>query len=134
MVETRVTLSILQSEINRWIRNPIEFVLAEGATVVDVIHQADQEIRKHVEKFPVNGYHSLLHMVYHPIEERFYKQVAIQGYIKPGHFLNIRNHPKTPLPKKVTIILIPDGPCISDREEPLKLDKVDREAIDVRKL
>jgi len=33
-------------------------------------------------------------MVYHPFENRFYKQVAIQGYTEPGSFLNVREDPK----------------------------------------
>ncbi|MGQ9640826.1 MAG: hypothetical protein ACUVUF_01705 [Candidatus Bathycorpusculaceae bacterium] len=29
---------------------------------------------------PVEGYGSLLHIVYNPIEKRFYKQVAVTAY------------------------------------------------------
>jgi hypothetical protein len=59
-------------------------------------------------------------MVYHPIEERFYKQVAIQAHIKSKPFINIRENPKTPLPNETTIILIPRGGCQTDWEEPVK--------------
>ena len=67
--------------------------------------------------FPVIGYKSLVHMVYHPFQNRFYKQVAIQGYSGPGSFFNLREDPKRPLPNGVTIILIPNGPCISEAED-----------------
>ena len=56
-------------------------------------------------------------MVYHPFENRFYKQVAIQGYSGPGYFLNIRENPKAPLLDGSTIILVPEGPCISETED-----------------
>ncbi|MFH0897463.1 MAG: hypothetical protein V1850_05395, partial [Candidatus Bathyarchaeota archaeon] len=63
------------------------------------------------------GYKSLLHMVCHPFENRFYKQVAIQGYTSPGSFFNVRENPKIPLPNGITIILAPQGPCISEAED-----------------
>ena len=63
------------------------------------------------------GEHGGYGRVYHPIENRFYKQVAIQGYIKPSSFLNVRESPQKPLPNGVTVILVPEGPCISEGED-----------------
>jgi hypothetical protein len=59
-------------------------------------------------------------MVYHSIEDRFYKQVAIQGFAPGQPFLNVRENPSRPLPDQTTIILIPEGGCASDWEQPVK--------------
>jgi hypothetical protein len=64
-------------------------------------------------------YASLLQMVYHPKEDRFYKQVAIQAYAKSKEFLNIREKPKTPLPPETVVVLIPQGGCQTGWEEPV---------------
>ncbi len=120
-MKIEVTLVVQQPQISRVIKNPLEFQLEEGATIVDVIKLADEAILRRIGEFPVKDYRSLLHMVYHPIENRFYKQVAIQGYTEPGSFLNVREDPKKPLPKSVTIVLVPEGPCISEWEDPIDL-------------
>jgi hypothetical protein len=117
MGQIKVTLVLRQSDINRSIKGPFELPLEEGKSVIDVIKRVDVEILKKLTKFPVKGCKSLLHMVYHPFENRFYKQVAIQGYSRPGSFLNVRENLKKPLPDGITIILVPDGPCISEGED-----------------
>ena len=116
MGKVQVTLIVKQSEISREVKDPLVFVLDEGATIIDVINLADREILK-AGKFPVKGYKSLLQMVYHPFENRFYEQVAVQGYTSPGSFLNLRENPRKPLPNSVTIVLVPEGPCISGWEK-----------------
>lgn len=118
-MKIQVTLIIQQPQISRVVKDPLEFLLEEGATIVDVIKLADEEILKRTGKFPVKDYKSLLHMVYNPLENRFYKQVAIQGYTQPGSFMNVRENPKKPLPKSITIVLVPEGPCISEWENPV---------------
>ncbi len=50
-------------------------------------------------------------MVYHPIEDRFYKQVAVQASMKSKPFLNVKENPEMPLPNETTIILIPQDGC-----------------------
>lgn len=117
MNKVRVTFVLQQSDIGRLIKRPLELNLDEGASVMDAIRLVDEEILKEAGKFPVKGHKSLLHMVYNPFENRFYKQVAIQGYTSPGSFLNVRNNPKEPLPNGITIVLIPEGPCISEGED-----------------
>ena len=116
MDKVRVTLVLQHSVISRLTKEPFALSLNEGASVIDAIRLVDEEILKRAGKFPVKGYKSLLHMVYQPFENRFYKQVAIQGYTSPGSFLNVRNNPKEPLPDGVTIVLAPEGPCISEAE------------------
>ena len=116
MGKIKVTFLLQQADINRLTKRSLELSLNEGESVIDAIKLIDEEILKKAGKFPVKGYKSLLHMVYHPFENRFYKHVAIQGYTNPGTFLNLRNNPKAPLPNGLTIILAPEGPCISEVE------------------
>lgn len=116
----RVTLIVRQTEINRVLPNGFQLLLEDGASTLDAIEAADEEIKKKCGNFPVKGFKSLLQMVYHPYENRFYKQVAIQASIKSKPFLNIRENPKMPLPNETTIILIPQGGCQTDWEEPIR--------------
>jgi hypothetical protein len=114
-----VTLIVRQTEISRMFPKGIQLVLDDNASILDAIRILDNEIKKTC-KFPVKGYESLLQMVYHPHEDRFYKQVAIQAHAESDPFINIRENPKMPLPSGTTIILIPQGGCSTDWEEPVK--------------
>jgi hypothetical protein len=116
----RVTLIVRQTEINRVFPNGFQLLWEDGASTLDAIRAADEEIKKKCGNFPVKGFKSLLQMVYHPYENRFYKQVAIQASIKSKPFLNVRENPKMPLPNETTIILIPQGGCQTDWEEPIR--------------
>lgn len=115
-----VTLIVRQTEISKLFPNGLQFLLEDNASTLDAIKTMDREIKKTCEKFPVKGYESLLQMVYHPYEDRFYKQVAIQAHVESKPFINIRENPKMPLPNATTIILIPQGGCSTDWEEPVK--------------
>ena len=115
MVNVKFVLQ--QADIGRVIREPLNLNLDEGGSIIDAIRLVDGEILRRSGDFPVKGYKSLLHMVYHPFENRFYKQVAIQGYTGPGSFFNVREDPKRSLPNGITIILVPQGTCISEAED-----------------
>ena len=116
----KVTLIVRQTEINKIFPNGLQFLLEDNASTLDAIRAVDEEIRRKCGNFPVKGFKSLLQMVYHPYEDRFYKQVAIQASIKSKPFLNVRENPKMPLPNETTIILIPQGGCQTDWEEPIR--------------
>ena len=107
----KVTLIVRQTEINKIFHNGLQLLLESDSSILDAIKAADKEIKKECGNFPVKGFESLLQMVYHPYEDRFYKQVAVQASSKSKPFLNIRENPKTPLPNETTIILIPQGGC-----------------------
>jgi len=115
-MEVHVRIIIHQSDIERLIGDELDLTLKPEANIVDAIKILDEEISKKTTIFPVKGYRSLLHMTYNPVEGRFYKQVALQAYKRPGVFLNIRQNPRMPLPNGATVILIPEGPCISEWE------------------
>jgi len=115
----KIRLIVRQTEISKVFPNGFQFLLEDNASIIAAIKDADEEIKKKFGNFPVKRYKSLLHMVYHPYEDRFYKQVAIQAHVKSKPFLNIRENPKMLLPNGTTIILIPQGGCQTDWEEPV---------------
>ncbi len=119
MAKVRVRLHIQQPQINQFLKDALDLTLSEGSTVVDMIKVADEFILKEAGGFPVKGFRSLLHMIYHPCEERFYKQVAIQAFTRPGTLLDVRGNPKMPLPDGVTVIIVPEGGCMAEWEEPV---------------
>ena len=116
----KVTLIVRQTEINKLFPNGLQLLLEDNSSILDAIKAANEAIKKKCGNFPVKEFKSLLQMVYHPYEDRFYKQVAIQASIKSKPFLNIRENPKMPLPNETTIILIPQGGCQTDWEEPVR--------------
>jgi hypothetical protein len=95
-------------------------LLEDNSSVLDVIRVADEEIKNKVEKFPVEEYKSLLSMVYHPCENRFYKQVAVQAYMTSNSFISLRENIRILLPNEVTIILVPERGCTTDWEKPVE--------------
>jgi hypothetical protein len=114
----KAVLIVRQTEINRIFPNGFNLVLDDNASILDAIRAADEEIKKKVGKFPVAKCRSILHMVYHPREDRFYKQVAVQAYTASNPFISLRENPKMSLPDEVVIILVPQGGCTTDWEEP----------------
>lgn len=115
----KVTLIVRQTEISRIFPNGFQLAFEGNVSVIDAIGAADKEIVNKCRKFPVEKRKSLLHMVYHPYENRFYKQVAIQAYVR-SQLLNVREDPKTFLLDGTTIILVPHGGCQTDWEEPVE--------------
>lgn len=115
----RVTLVVRQNEISKVFPNGFLLTLEDSASTINAINAADEEIKKKCGKFPVEKCKSLLQMVYHPLENRFYKQVAIQAYVK-SQLLNARENPQMPLPDGTVIILVPQGGCQTDWEEPVE--------------
>jgi hypothetical protein len=112
------TLIVRQTEISKAFSEGFRLLLEDEATVLDAIRVADEEIVKKCGRFPVKKCKSLLHMVYHPHEGRFYKQVAIQAYTSADPFFNIRENVKMRLPNGATVVLVPEGGCTTDWEEP----------------
>lgn len=113
----RVTVIIRQREINKFFPQAFQLTLKEEASVIDAINAVDEEIKKKANVFPIGKYRSLLQMIYHPIEKRFYKQVAIHANVKSKP-INIRENLTAPLPDETTVILIPENGCQTDWEEP----------------
>jgi hypothetical protein len=115
-----INLIVRQTEISKVFPSGLHLEVDDCASVLDVIRVADVKMKERCEKFPVREFTSLFQMVYHPHEDRFYRQVAVQAHARQNQFLNVRENPKMPLPDETTIILIPEGGCSSDWEEPVK--------------
>lgn len=122
LIMIRVQLTIGQLPIlTEVLGDEVDLTLSDGVTILDVIDEIDKTF---AEKggFPISDYGSLLHMIYNPIEERFYNQVAITAYEIDRDvkiLLNVRNNPKQELADFTTIILIPEGVCITEFEKPI---------------
>jgi len=112
----RIKLFIHEPLINKVIGRELNLLLFGKANLKDAIDEVDKMINSK-GSFPVPGYQSLLHMIYNPVENRFYKQAAISAYDESGQLLNVRDDPKKELSEGITIILIPTGGCISEWEE-----------------
>lgn len=115
-----ICLIVRQTEINKLFPEGVQLVLNDDACILDAIKAVDDTIKKSYGQFPVKGFKSLLQMVYHPNENRFYKQVAIQAHAASESFLNIRENPRLSLPNAAMIVLVPEGGCTTDWEEPTK--------------
>lgn len=118
----RVKLFIHEPTINKVIGRELNLLLNEKANLIEAISEVDKMINSK-GRFPVPDYQSLLHMVYNPVENRFYKQVAITAYKESVQSLNVREDPKKELPEGITVTLIPAGGCISEWEEAMKYDE-----------
>jgi len=113
-----IRLIIHEPSINRVVGSELNMLLHDEFNLIDAINEVDKLISNR-GGFPLPDYRSLLHMVYNPVENRFYKQVAVAAYKEPDQMLNVRDNPKKELPEGTTIILIPAGGCISEWEEAL---------------
>ncbi len=115
-------LFIHEPSINKVIGRELNLLLDDKANLVDAINEVDKIIDSK-GSFPVPDYQSLLHMIYNPVKNRFYKQVAITAYKKSGQMLNVRDDPKKELPEGITVTLIPAGGCISEWEEAMDYEE-----------
>jgi hypothetical protein len=113
----RAKFVVHEPSVNKAVGSEMALTLNDEASVVDAITEIDKLIKNSVGSFPLPDYLSLLHMVYNPLEGKFYKQVAVAALKTSGEMLNVRDNAKQKLPNDVTIILIPTGGCISEWEE-----------------
>ena len=112
----RIKLIIHEPLINRVIGSELILLLRDKGNLIDAISEVDNMISSR-GTFPVPNFQSLLHMVYNPLENRFYKQADVTAYVESGQMINVREAPKKALPEGVTVIVIPAGGCISEWEE-----------------
>ena len=117
-----VKLIVHEPTLNKIIGAEFPLQLDDKANLVDVISAVDRLI---VEKgsFPLPEYQSLLHMIYNPVENRFYKQVAVAAYDEGKFIIDLRIDPKKALPRSAVVIVIPAGGCISEWEEAIGFDE-----------
>lgn len=118
----RIKLFIHEPSINKVVGRELNLLLDDKANLIDAIREMDKTINSK-GSFPVQDYRSLLHMIYNPVENRFYKQVAVSAYGESGQRLNVRDDPKKELPEGITVTLIPAGGCISEWEEAIDYER-----------
>jgi len=98
-----------------------ELLLDDTASILGAIDELDKMMAKK-GGFPLREYGSLLHMVYNPLENRFYKQVAVIAYGQSGGMVNVRKNPNDELPDGAKVILVPQGVCITEWEKPMEYE------------
>jgi len=118
----RIKLFIHEPSINKVIGRELDLLLDDKASLVDAIREVDKIINSK-GSFPVPNYRSLLHMICNPVQNRFYKQVAITAYNQSGQMLSVRDDPKKELPEGTTVTLIPVGGCITEWEEAINYEE-----------
>jgi len=118
----RVKLVIHESLVNKLIGAELLLQLDDKANCIDVINEVDRLINER-GGFPLQEYRSLLHMVYDPIKNRFYNQVAVSAYKEAEGMINLRVDPRQQLPADVTVVLIPAGGCISEWEDAVDFEE-----------
>jgi hypothetical protein len=69
-----IVLIIRQTEISKLFPKGLQLMLADDACTIDAVGAFDDEMKEKFGKFPVKGFDSILQMVYHPYEERFYSK------------------------------------------------------------
>jgi len=118
----RVKMVIHEPLINKVIGNELYLSLSEKANILEAISEVDKLINSR-GNFPLSDYRSLLHMVYNPVENTFYKQVALTAHNEQNQMLKVRDNPTQELPEGTNIILIPAGGCISEWEEAVDYER-----------
>jgi hypothetical protein len=104
--------------------------LSDESNVITVINEVDHLIDQKGD-FPLSDYESLLHMIYNPLRNRFYNQVAVAAYLEGGDMINLRADPKQNLPAGATVVLIPSGGCISEWEIAIDYQELKRAMQDI---
>ncbi len=107
--------------ISKLVGDEAELLLDDAASILDAIDELDKMIAKKGE-FPLREYGSLLHMVYNPLENRFYKQVAVIAYGQSGGMVNVRKNLNEELPDGTKVILVPEGVCITEWEKSVEYE------------
>jgi len=122
----KVMVLVNETTINRFLGGGLQLSVPDDANVIDVLKRVD-DIIELKGGFPLPEYRSLLHMLYNPVEDRFYVQVGIHAYSEPGKTLDVRNDTKKILPDGAQIIISPQAGCIGDWETVLSYELFCRE-------
>jgi hypothetical protein len=111
-----VTLKILDSSVKETIGGEFTLCLYDDANILHLINKIDtcRKGRFFIATYP--EYRSLLHMIWNPLQKRFYKQIALSAYTTNNEFFEARKNPERVLPNGLTIFL-GLGLCKSEGEE-----------------
>lgn len=121
----RTKLIVHEPSVNRILGSELRLELSEEANLVTAIDEVDRLIDQR-RGFPLSEYGSLLHMIYDPVGNRFYGQVAVIAYLEGGEVINLRADPMRKLSVGVTVVLIPSGGCTSEWKKAMDFQEFKR--------
>ena len=112
----RIKLKIVDSFLKEVLGGDFTVHLHKEANILDLVNNIDNSRRGlfFIKNYP--EYQSLLHMMWNPIEKRFYKQIALSAYTLDKKFFEVRKNPYLVLPDGLTVFL-GLGLCKSEHEE-----------------
>jgi hypothetical protein len=112
----QVKLKVLDSSLKQVLGGGFTIRLQDEANILDLISKIDacKKGQFFVKDYP--EYHSLLHLMWNPVEKRFYRQIARSAYTTDNKFFEVRKNPHLELPDGLTIYL-GLGLCKSESEE-----------------
>ena len=112
----QVKLKVLDSSLKEVLGGEFNIESDDDADILDLIIKIDASRKGQFFMKSYPEYRSLLHLMWNPIEKRFYRQIALSAYTKDNKFFEARKNPKLPLPNGLTIFL-GLGLCKSESEE-----------------
>ena len=112
----QVKLKVIDSSLKEVLGGEFTINLEDEADILDLIKKIDATRKGQffIKNYP--EYHSLLHLMWNPIEKRFYRQIALSAYTKDNKFFEVRKNPQLKLPDELTIYF-GLGLCKSESEE-----------------
>jgi len=117
-----VSIVFIDSRLINKIGKKTDLELPDDANFIHALKKISDDTK---DKFPIKDYleyHSLLHMVWNPIEERIYKHIGTSAHHGDRKFFDIRKNPYDTLPEGLTIYL-GTGLCKSETEEVVDYEK-----------
>jgi len=118
----KVRIEIKESSLNKKLGNVFTLALYDGANILYAIDKIDWLIMRRLGRFPIDGFKSLLHMLYDPVRRRFYEQVIMHASSPKSVFLPIRNQPQLELGDGTFVRLILMAVCADAPEPVLKYE------------
>ena len=123
----KVKLIVENKTINQLVGKEFELFLHVDSDFIDAILEVDKTILAKGD-FPeleymnrddskVKIYHSLLHILYNPLENRIYEHIIMAAYSKMKPWLNVKYDPRMKLPDETTVKVILRVTCGDSTQE-----------------
>ena len=120
----KIRLELDQREINNIADKQFEFSLYDKANIIDAVIEVDKIIiakgefpTKEIQERTKMKYHSLLHMLYNPVEDRIYKHIILAAFLKSHPYFIDKDNPKSELPEEITIRIVLRNICGDEAPE-----------------
>jgi hypothetical protein len=83
----KVKAEIKESSLNKKLGNMFTLALYDGANILHAVDKIDWLIMRRLGRFPIDGFKSLLHMLYNQVRRRFYEQLIMHASSPKSAFL-----------------------------------------------